>query len=260
MQKPEHHHGFPNELPKGLSVHAAQDTFYHIRKPEKVHWSVAWSDLMMTMFILFLVLYIYHSAKRDFIYGEGDAIAPAPEIAETVSKSEVLEKQDPKIQSQDRAQNTIKTASYTTVSEVDLVEDQTVRIILPADLLFDIGKSDLNADAVKSLIEVAELIKKTPYMVNVVGHTDNIPIHSEKFTTNWELSATRACVVARFLIEAMKIPTYRFYITGHSYNQPLKANSSVKNRAENRRVEIIITKEKPRIHHAWHTEYGKDKL
>jgi chemotaxis protein MotB len=258
MQEPEHHHGLTTELPKGLSVHAAQDAFYHIRKPEKVHWSIAWSDLMMTMFILFLVLYVYHSAKRDFIYGQGEALAPAPEITETVP--EIIDQQDTKIQQKDKTPDTSMTASYTTVSEVDLVEDQTVRIILPADLLFDIGRADLKSEAVNSLIDVAEVIKKTPYMVNVVGHTDNLPMHSEKFTTNWELSATRACVVARFLIEEMKIPTYRFYITGHSYNQPLKANNSVKNRAENRRVEIIITKEKPKIHHSWRTEYDKDNL
>lgn len=253
MQQPESHHGFSDERQNGLSVHAAQDIFFHIRKPEKVHWSIAWSDLMMTMFILFLVLYIYHSAKRDFIFGEGEAIAPTPEITETVP--DTIEKQN-----QDRTGETIKITSHTAVSEVDLVKDQAVRIVLPADLLFDVGRADLKAEAVNSLIDVAELIKKTPYMVNVVGHTDNVPIHSEKFTTNWELSAIRACVVARFLIEEMKIPTYRFYVTGHSYNQPLKANDSVKHRTENRRVEIIITKEIPRIHHAWKTEYGKDNL
>ena len=253
MQEPERHHGFSDELPKGLSVHAAQDIFFHIRKPEKVHWSIAWSDLMMTMFILFLVLYIYHSAKRDFIFGEGKAIAPAPEITETVP--DAIETQN-----QDRVEDTVEITSRTAVSDVDLVPDKAVRIILPADLLFDIGKADLKSKAIKSLIDVAELIKKTPYMVNVVGHTDNIPIHSEKFTTNWELSSIRACVVARFLIEEMKIPTYRFYVTGHSYNQPLKPNDSVKHRAENRRVEIIITKEIPRIHHKWNIENSEDDL
>jgi len=253
MQEPERHHGFSDELPKGLSVHAAQDIFFHIRKPEKVHWSIAWSDLMMTMFILFLVLYIYHSAKRDFIFGKGEVMAPAPEITETVP--DAIEKQDP-----DRVGDTIRITPRTSVSEVDLVKDRAVRIILPADLLFDVGRAELKADAVNSLINVAELIKKTPYMVNVVGHTDNVPIHSEKFTTNWELSAFRACVVARFLIEEMKIPTYRFYITGHSYNQPLKPNDSAAHRAENRRVEIIITKEIPRTHHKWRIEYGEDEL
>ncbi len=250
MQETEKHHGFSDELSRGLSVHAAQDIFYHIRKPEKVHWSIAWSDLMMTMFILFLVLYIYHSAKRDFTFGKGEAAVPVPEITERVSKSEIL----------DVVQHTIKAESFKTVSEIDLVEEQTVRIILPADLLFDVGKSDLKTDAVDSLIEVAELIKKTPYMVNVVGHTDNVSIHSEQFATNWELSALRACVVARFLIEKMKIPIFRFYITGHSYNQPVKPNNSIRNRAENRRVEIIITKEKPKIDHEWLTEYYKDNL
>jgi chemotaxis protein MotB len=82
-------------------------------------------------------------------------------------------------------------------------------------------------------------------MVNVVGHTDNLPIHSDQFPTNWELSTLRACQVARFLIEEMKLPSQRFFVTGHAYHQPIKSNETAGGRAANRRVEIIITRTRP---------------
>jgi len=81
--------------------------------------------------------------------------------------------------------------------------------------------------------------------VNVVGHTDNVPIYSALFPTNWELSVVRACVVARFFIEEMKIPARKFYLSGYSYFQPVRPNITAKNRSANRRVEIIITRERP---------------
>ena len=82
-------------------------------------------------------------------------------------------------------------------------------------------------------------------MINLVGHTDDLPIHTEQFPSNWELSTTRACKVARFLIDEMHIPAEKFYISGHASYQPLKQNYGGKDRAVNRRVEIIVTKEKP---------------
>jgi len=73
-------------------------------------------------------------------------------------------------------------------------------------------------------------------------------MQSERFPTNWELSAARACSVARYLMDEMGLPSRRFYVTGHGEQQPIRPNDSEVNRAENRRVEIIVTKEKP--HHS----------
>jgi chemotaxis protein MotB len=146
-----------------------------------------------------------------------------------------------------RPQETFRLESLKALNRVKLTDDQAVRIILPADLLFDTGKADLKPQALDSLREVAAAISDTDDMINVVGHTDNMPMHSEQFATNWELSAVRACRVARFLIERMKIPADRFYVSGYSYFQPVKPNDSPEDRRLNRRVEIILTKKRPRV-------------
>jgi flagellar motor protein MotB len=246
--------GFDSEFSSGLTVHSERDVFFQIQKPKTVHWSIAWSDLMMTMFILLLVMYAYQAAHREFKFGAGEEIkTPVSDVGDdgvvaqretlgtpAINKSMLSEMFDEKGQ-------TVRVESLEDVTGIDLVSDRAVRIVLSSDLLFDTGKADLKARAVDSLSEIAKKIKRREpdELINVVGHTDNIPISSDRFATNWELSATRASVVARYLIENENIPTRRFYITGHAYNQPLRPNNNIKNRAVNRRVEIILTKERP---------------
>lgn len=79
-------------------------------------------------------------------------------------------------------------------------------------------------------------------MINVIGHTDNQPMHSSRFATNWELSVVRASSVARFLIEKMGMDEKQFIVSGYGSNRPRRPNTNVINRAANRRVEIIISK------------------
>jgi len=236
------------EVSTSLVVHREEDIFSRHLVPKTIHWSVPWSDLMMTMFILFAVMYIYQSAKREFLSSEemGSDFNLGLRSAAALSSEAVRFDDSPTIPKlYDLSKRTLKARNLNHFASVDLIADKAVRIILTGDLLFDTGKAELKPEARKKLSEIAPLIRKTPYMVNVVGHTDNVPIHAAPFPTNWELSVVRACVVARFFIEEMNIPARKFYLSGHSYFQPVKPHTTYKNRAANRRVEIIITRERP---------------
>ena len=128
---------------------------------------------------------------------------------------------------------------------IDIVPDKTVRIVLTGDLLFNIGESELSVNARESLQKVTAVIRLTPYMINVVGHTDNIPMRSGKFKSNWELSVARASTVARYLIEEIGMDPNQFVVSGYSSYRPVEANTTAENRAKNRRVEVIISKRLP---------------
>jgi len=238
-------------------VYLTDDIFSSEQTRRSIHWSVAWSDLMMTMFIFFVVLYAYSVAHREFLTGEGlgsdigssvgtgaigagggggigEATIPALEIGPQVFDLSVLAE-------------TEEADIIREFASVELAPDQTVRIILTADLLFDLGKAQIKPRAKKKLTKIAELIRRSPNKVNVIGHTDNIPMRSARFPSNWELSVTRATSVTRFLIDEMKVPGSRFYVSGHSYYQPIEPNTTAKNRATNRRVEIVITRDVPHV-------------
>ncbi len=216
----------------------------HFDRGGNTHWSVAWSDLMMTMFILFAVMYIYKLANRDWDFGkgpgttsffdEGSGVVMEQQVRETVRES------IPEIYN-------LTKRTIEDVGEVELIKDKAVRITLTDELLFETGKADLKPGALGVLADVASVIRQTPYVVNVVGHTDDLPIRTEQFPTNWELSAVRASVVVRYMVERLGIPGERFFISAHSYHQPLRPNTNQENRAMNRRVEIIITRDRPGV-------------
>ncbi len=243
----------PDPLEDYYAALAEEDgaQMYHRgRSPRRVVWSVAWSDLMMTMFILFAVLYIYQAANRDFAFmKEVGTDMPSEAVPETVSPPEVetlIESADAESSRISRKDSDIiRLRNISDIGTVEIKEDKAVRVIIPGDVLFDTGRADLKTSALFSLREVADVLRITDYRVNVVGHTDNIPMHSEKFATNWELSTARACAVARFFIEKMKLSPQRFYVSGHAYLQPVAPNDTPKNRAANRRVELILTKKRP---------------
>lgn len=235
--------GFGGFMSVPLEGPISDDILFANEMPRAVPWSVAWADVMMTMFIIFAAMYIFKAPTREKTVIQPEVrteyVEKIKEVPQTVGMN--LSDENQSIQEiYDMSKQALNS-----VSSVELVPDKAVRIILKSDLLFDEGKADIKEDARASLKEVADVLRQTSNMVNVVGHTDDLPINTQEFPSNWELSTARACKIARFLMKDMNIPEDRFYVTGHAHYQPVKPNGDDWNRAANRRVEIIITKEKP---------------
>ena len=106
--------------------------------------------------------------------------------------------------------------------------------------LFDSGIADLSMEASPLLEKISALIAKTDYLVRIEGHTDNMPIHTERFPSNWELSTARAVNVLRYFIDHHQVPSQRLSAVGFGEYQPLVSNDTLEHRAQNRRVEIIF--------------------
>jgi chemotaxis protein MotB len=104
---------------------------------------------------------------------------------------------------------------------------------------FKSASAELNEDYYDVLSEIKEVLRVKPGKIQVEGHTDNIPIRSSRFRSNWELSSSRAVSVAHELM-GDEINPRRFSVSGYSDTVPLVDNNSSENRARNRRVEIVI--------------------
>lgn len=126
--------------------------------------------------------------------------------------------------------------------DVVLTDNQSVKVSVRGNLLFDLGKADLKPEAISFLKDLAKIIAANNYQIEVAGHTDNFPVSNPAYPTNWELSSARAARVARYLIQFGKLEPGRFTVIGHSFYQPTVDNASLGNKAKNRRVEIIITR------------------
>jgi len=107
-------------------------------------------------------------------------------------------------------------------------------------VFFDSGKANLKKEAIELLDEIAPILKKTQRHIRVEGHTDNVPIHTREFPSNWELSTARAVNVLRYLVENHGIPPKMISAAGYGEYHPVAPNDTDQNRARNRRVEIII--------------------
>jgi chemotaxis protein MotB len=105
---------------------------------------------------------------------------------------------------------------------------------------FSSGRAELKGVFRPILARVATILKGSEGKIIVAGHTDNIPIYTERFRSNWELSSARAVSVAHEMMLATSIPSNRFLIQGFADTAPMAKNDSVENRAKNRRVEIIL--------------------
>ena len=230
------------------------DIFARDRLETATHWSVPWSDLMMTMFVLFAVLYAFHASKPDQAVAGPDPGSFKADAAPVAAQAGHNGAEMERLYAMSR--QAVLTDGLQPFASVDLVPDRAVRIVLTGDLLFDTGKADIKPQALDSLRAVGGLLSRTPFVVNVVGHTDDQPINTERFPSNWELSSARACQVARFLIEDMGLASERFYISGHASFQPVEAGGGSASQARNRRVEIILTRERPQGMHLLHTTAG----
>jgi chemotaxis protein MotB len=106
---------------------------------------------------------------------------------------------------------------------------------------FRSGEAEVQGSFRPVLGKIKNILKDTEGRITVAGHTDNRPIRTRRFPSNWELSSARAAAVARELLVDDEIEQQRVRIVGHGSNIPVKENNTRDNRAYNRRVEIIIT-------------------
>jgi len=108
--------------------------------------------------------------------------------------------------------------------------------------LFDAGVAVISPQAIPLLQKIGAIIAETPYAVRVEGHTDDVPINTAQYPSNWELSTARAVNVLRYFIETYRISSVRLSAEGFGEYQPMVPNDSPVHRAKNRRVEIVFIK------------------
>ena len=120
------------------------------------------------------------------------------------------------------------------------IEDKKIIIRVREKASFGSGSTDLKRAFKPLLGKVAKILQGSEGKIRVAGHTDDLPIYTDRFRSNWELSSARAVSVVHQMMLASKIPAKRFLIEGYADTRPLVPNNSAKNRARNRRVEIIL--------------------
>ncbi len=130
--------------------------------------------------------------------------------------------------------------------KVTVEKDGDAIVIRFADItLFDTGKAEIKPGAIPNLNLIGNKLREymlEGYLLRVEGHTDNIPISTSQFPSNWELSSARAIAVMRFYLEEMEFNPTQMSAEGRGEYHGISSNDTSEGRAQNRRVEIKLTK------------------
>ncbi|MBJ7536875.1 flagellar motor protein MotB [Marinomonas transparens] len=119
-------------------------------------------------------------------------------------------------------------------------QEQTITIRLKDQGSFESGSAELNYDFIPVIDLVREVLVGLEGSIAVEGHTDNVPIETARFKSNWQLSSARAIAVAEELFATGELEQNRFAVTGYADTRPLVPNDTSAHRATNRRVELVI--------------------
>ena len=110
---------------------------------------------------------------------------------------------------------------------------------------FDSGSADMKSTSERAFDRIAHLLLEREYRVRIEGHTDNVPIHTAKFASNWELSTARATELVRLLAVNYRFAPQRLSAAGYAEYHPVASNSTAEGRQLNRRVDIVVLGKEP---------------
>ncbi|GAB4333718.1 MAG: OmpA family protein [Candidatus Abyssubacteria bacterium] len=215
--------------------------------PTSPGWMVTYGDIMSLLLTFFVLLLSYSTIKEDAfrraLASFQEALGMLPHERSMIRFEQVpAVRMMPPISTKDivkRIHRSVQAAGL--AGKVDIAEEKEgVRITIQSPILFDSGEDTLRPEAIPVLDELVEILKQSPNQVVVEGHTDNVPIHTERFPSNWELSTARAITVAKYLFQKGQLPPERFTVAGYGEYHPLTDNDTEEGRQKNRRVAIFL--------------------
>jgi chemotaxis protein MotB len=226
-------------------------------------WLVSYADFITLLFAFFVVMYSISAVNEGKFRTVSESIKAAlrPVANQPVSSMAFsIGQSRPSL-----AQPSIPTGKRETIRHLrELVkamqtgpqfavihlaekENGDIIITIPDQLLFKSGEATIRQEALPFLKGLAAAMLELDRYVRVEGHTDNVPIRTAQFPSNWELSSARAVIVVRVLSELYSVPSGHLTAVGHADTRPVTANLSPDQRAKNRRVEIIILEHAPSL-------------
>ena len=243
-----------------MKKHTIADSL--VNEGEEAGWLMTYADLMTLLLVFFVLLFSLSSMETEKYKSSIQSIKTQFQNDETImgllELMEIPESADTKI--------TIEDITGLRAREVSLFKDINkfvssrdqgnmmgthildgkIIVRINGEALFDSGSADLKISGITVLNKIIKIVYEYPeYMINIKGFTDDIPISTSRFPSNWELSAIRATTVLKHMIQKGVDPK-RLTATGYGEIAPLVPNDSHEHRAINRRVEFVLEKKSPR--------------
>ncbi len=200
---------------------------YEPLPPEgKESWLISYVDMLTLLITLFVLLLSYQSSIDGGNANKEKISSTMVDVTTATTQSAAW-------------QQLLKTTD-TDKDNISIEEnEEKLSVTLKNQLVFQPGEVAIKPYAYKALNDIAHLLKQHPHPTSIAGHTDNTPIQSELYPSNWELSTARATNITRYLIE-QGVPETQLRAIGYADTQPNASNKTDEGKANNRRVTITL--------------------
>ncbi|MEN3013665.1 MAG: OmpA family protein [Endomicrobiia bacterium] len=175
-------------------------------------WMVSYSDLVTQLLTFFIMLFALSAAATE------DQLKKIKQKIDNYVLENKLEK----------------------FVSTKITQKEGLIVTFSEKYMFDSGKADIYDEAKEVIKNIASLLVEEPNRISIEGHTDNTPINTPEFPSNWELSTKRATNVLKYLLEELKFDPKRLTAAGFGEWHPVAPNDTPENKAKNRRVDLIV--------------------
>jgi len=234
------------------------------RKQKHVHheeeggeaWLLPYSDLMTLLLAVFIVLFAVSQVNAEKAVEMSDEfteqmMTESYEASKMSARQETqgtgAEGEESELQKMEKLKKELdaKLESEDLSASVSTSIDQRGLVIsLSNAIFFDSGSAQIKQANANTLLEIANMVNTLDHYIRIEGHTDNVPMNSDLYPSNWDLSAARASNVVRLLTDKTEISPDRLIAVGYGEYRPVEDNSTEEGRAKNRRIDIIVLSEK----------------
>jgi chemotaxis protein MotB len=212
-------------------------------------WLLSYADLVTLLLALFTTLYAastVDAGKLGPLQTSLREAFDAPPIMEAVMPQgailppvAVVKGQTPQDDLELRLLQELSEALR--LQRIDIHRDARGLIVsLPEEAAFAVASTDVSAEARELIGKVAAAVGPTTSTIRIEGHTDNVPIRTARYASNWELSTARASAVVAYLVETAGFDPARLSAAGYGEHHPRVSNDTPGNRARNRRIDVVI--------------------
>lgn len=220
-----------------------------VQLPSSPLWMTTFSDMSTLLLTFFILIVSYSTIELEKFRGAMSSMKGAlgvmPDLNNSQRSDNLTMQERLAIRYQSMSEkmadirNTLQEAKVENQVKVEM-QETGIHIRFVDHVLYDLGKADLKQEAYPILSKIIRTVQGSFKEILVEGHTDDIPINTQQFPSNWELSSARALNVVRYFHDVEKISASRLAAVGHGEYRPLVPNDHPDNRSKNRRVEIFI--------------------
>ncbi|MDE2482100.1 MAG: OmpA family protein [bacterium] len=237
------------------SAARAAESSLRAKKPEEkletagmMRWLLTYADMITLMLALFIILFAMSTISRVKVQAFAKSVsggfnnvwsinqppnggANGSQSFDASSSIPAIEKELEKYVKQNHLQQQVQVHDETRGLVITLLSDKSY---------FDSGSAEMRPQTLQILDTIAPLLKRNRNQIRVEGNTDNVPISTAEFPSNWELSTARAVGVVRYLVEHEGIAPTRVSAAGYGEFKPRTQNRTESERQQNRRVDIVL--------------------